>query len=77
MGFSPFGEVTKAMSVVDRLYDGYGDGAPSGSGPRQDLVQSRGSAYLEKDFPKLDTIKSATLVAAAEKAPPPPPKKTP
>jgi peptidyl-prolyl cis-trans isomerase A (cyclophilin A) len=77
MGFSPFGEVSKAMSVVDRLYDGYGDGAPSGSGPRQDLVQSRGSAYLEKEFPKLDTIKSATLVAAAEKAPPPPPKKTP
>ncbi len=73
MGFSPFGEVSKAMSVVDRLYDGYGDGAPSGSGPRQDLVQSRGSAYLEKEFPKLDTIRSATLLPPA----PPAAKKTP
>jgi peptidyl-prolyl cis-trans isomerase A (cyclophilin A) len=74
MGFSPFGEVRQAMGVVDRLYDGYGDGAPSGSGPRQDLVQSRGSAYLEKEFPKLDTIKSATLLPPAL---PPPLKKTP
>ncbi len=76
-GFSPFGEVTKGMGIVDSLYSGYGEGAPSGRGPRQDLIQSRGSAYLEKEFPKLDTIKSATLVASAEKAPPPPPKKAP
>jgi peptidyl-prolyl cis-trans isomerase A (cyclophilin A) len=76
-GFSPFGEVTKGMGIVDSLYSGYGEGAPNGRGPRQDLVQSRGSAYLEKEYPKLDTIKSATLVASAEKAPPPPPKKTP
>ena len=72
MGFSPFGEVTKAMGVVDRLYDGYGDGPPNGRGPRQDWIQSRGSAYLEKEFPKLDTIKTATLLPTA---PPPPPKK--
>jgi len=76
-GFSPFGQVTQGMGIVDRLYSGYGEGAPSGRGPRQDLVQSRGSAYLEKEYPKLDIIKSATLVASAEKAPPPPPKKTP
>ncbi len=76
-GFSPFGQVTEGMSVVDKLYGGYGEGAPNGRGPRQDLVQSRGSAYLEKEFPKLDTIKSATLIATAEKALPPPPKKTP
>lgn len=62
MGFAPFGQVTKGMSVVDNLYSGYGDGPPNGRGPRQDLIQSRGSAYLEKEFPKLDTIKSATLV---------------
>jgi peptidyl-prolyl cis-trans isomerase A (cyclophilin A) len=74
MGFAPFGEVRKGMDVVDRLYDGYGDGPPSGRGPRQDLIQSRGSAYLEKEFPKLDSINSATLLLPA---PPPPPKKTP
>ncbi len=69
MGFAPFGQVTKGMSVVDNLYNGYGDGPPNGRGPRQDLIQSRGSAYLEKEFAKLDTIKSATLL------PPAPPKK--
>ncbi|MCL4523102.1 MAG: peptidylprolyl isomerase [Acidobacteria bacterium] len=68
-GFSPFGQVTQGMGIVDRLYSGYGEGAPGGRGPRQDLIQSRGSAYLEKEFPKLDTIKSATLL------PPAPPKK--
>jgi len=64
-GFSPFGQVTQGMGIVDRLYSGYGEGAPSGRGPRQDLVQSRGSAYLEKEYPKLDIIKSATLLPPA------------
>lgn len=76
-GFSPFGEVVQGMSVVDSLYSGYGEGAPSGRGPNHGLIQAQGSAYLEKEFPKLDIIKTATLVASAEKAPPPPPKKTP
>ena len=67
-GFSPFGQVTEGMSVVERLYGGYGEGAPNGRGPRQDLIQSQGSAYLEKEFPKLDIIKSAALL------PPAPPK---
>lgn len=78
-GFSPFGQVTDGMNVVERLYGGYGEGAPSGRGPRQDLIQSQGSAYLQKEFPKLDTIKSATLVSTAAPAAPAkaPAKKTP
>src|SRR5712691_8258666 len=28
IGFSPFGEVTDGMKVVDKLYNGYGEGAP-------------------------------------------------
>lgn len=62
MAFSPFGEVTQGMEVVDQLYAGYGEGAPRGKGPRQDLIQTQGKAYLEKDFPLLDTIKSARIV---------------
>lgn len=61
MGFTPFGKVTSGLEVVDSLYKGYGEGAPRGSGPDQGRVQMEGNAYLRKDFPKLDYIKSASL----------------
>ncbi len=64
-GFSAFAVVTDGMDVVDKLYSGYGEGAPDGHGPDQGLITSRGRAYLEKGFPKLDSIRSATLVPAA------------
>jgi len=60
-GFAPFGEVTAGMDVVDKLYSGYGEGAPSGRGPEQGKIQAEGNAYLNKDFPKLDYIKKATI----------------
>ena len=62
MGFTPIGQVAEGMSVVDSLYKGYGEGAPSGMGPDQGRVQAEGNAYLKRDFPKLDYIKSAQLV---------------
>ncbi len=49
------------MDVVDKLYSGYGEGAPSGSGPEQAKLQTQGNAYLVKEFPKLDYIKKATI----------------
>jgi len=64
MGFSPFGKVTEGMGVVDKINGEYGDGPPSGSGPNQGRIQSDGNAYLKKDFPNLDYIKSATIVPA-------------
>ncbi|MFH1619966.1 MAG: peptidylprolyl isomerase, partial [bacterium] len=60
-GFAPFGRVTEGMDVVESVYSGYGEGAPSGMGPRQDFVQMKGNAYLKSDFPKLDYILSASL----------------
>jgi peptidyl-prolyl cis-trans isomerase A (cyclophilin A) len=62
-GFAPFGEVVSGMDVVNRLYSGYGEGAPSGRGPEQGRIQAEGNAYLNKEFPRLDAIKSATLAA--------------
>lgn len=62
MGFPPFGKVVSGMEVVDSLYKGYGEGAPRGMGPDQGRVQMEGNAYLQKEFPKLDYIKSAALV---------------
>ena len=60
-GFAPFGEVTAGMDFVDKLYSGYGEGAPSGRGPEQGRIQAEGNGYLMKDFPKLDYIKKATI----------------
>src|SRR5271169_299884 len=60
-GFAPFGQVISGMNVVDALYSGYGEGAPSGGGPDQSRVQREGNAYLTTAFPKLDYIKSATI----------------
>jgi peptidyl-prolyl cis-trans isomerase A (cyclophilin A) len=64
-GFTPFGVVTDGMDTVDKFYSSYGEGAPEGHGPNQSLVGNRGRAYLEKYFPKLDSISSATIVPAA------------
>jgi len=61
-GFSPFGKVVSGMDVVDALYGGYGEGPPRGDGPDQGRVQAQGNAYLEKAFPKLDYVKTATIV---------------
>jgi peptidyl-prolyl cis-trans isomerase A (cyclophilin A) len=64
LGFAPFGEVTSGMEVVDKIHTGYGEGAPRGNGPEQGRLQAEGNAYLLKNFPKLDYIKSATIGAA-------------
>ncbi len=60
-GFAPFGQVVPGMNVVDALYSGYGEGAPSGQGPDQGRIQQEGNAYLVKEFGKLDYIKKATI----------------
>jgi peptidyl-prolyl cis-trans isomerase A (cyclophilin A) len=61
-GFAPFAKVVEGMTVVDQLYKDYGEGAPRGGGPRQDLAQSQGNSYLRAQFPKLDFIKQASVV---------------
>lgn len=68
MGFAPFGVVTQGIEVVKQLYSGYGEGAPSGRGPDQGAVSSQGKAYLDKNFPKLDSIVTATIISPAPQA---------
>ena len=61
IGFAPFAKVIQGMDVVDKIYK-VGEGAPGGPGPNQGKIQAEGNAYLKKEFPKLDYIKSAKFV---------------
>jgi peptidyl-prolyl cis-trans isomerase A (cyclophilin A) len=61
MGFAPFGKVIEGMDIVDSFYSGYGEGAPTGKGPDQGRLTNEGKAYLDKNFPRLDIIKSAVI----------------
>jgi peptidyl-prolyl cis-trans isomerase A (cyclophilin A) len=54
--FSPFGKVVEGMDNVDAIYSGDGDK------PDQDSIKEKGNAYLEKEFPKLDYIKTARVL---------------
>jgi peptidyl-prolyl cis-trans isomerase A (cyclophilin A) len=66
-GFAPFATVdADGMKVVDMFYDQYGDNA----GIDQSQIEKQGKAYLDKSFPKLDTIKTAVITD-------PPPSATP
>lgn len=60
-GFAPIGKVISGQEAVESLFSGYGEGAPSGRGPAQQLIEIQGNAYLEKDFPQLDFIKKASI----------------
>jgi len=54
--FAPFGQVVKGMTVVEALYNGYGES------PDQGRIQSHGNAYLDAQFPLLDGTKHAEIV---------------
>ena len=62
MGFAPFGKVVQGMDVVQQFYSGYGEGAPGGHGPDQGRITNEGKAYLDKNFPLLDSIKAGVIV---------------
>lgn len=55
-GFAPFGQVVDGMEVVDAINAQYRQQAD------QSLIQESGNAYLNKNFPKLDFIKKASIV---------------
>src|SRR5262245_52323553 len=66
-GFAPFGEVIEGMEVVDSIYSGYGDGPPRGSGPDASRVNKEGNVYLAREFPRLDSIAHARIVAESKR----------
>jgi hypothetical protein len=66
-GFAPFAVVDgNGMNVVEMFYDQYGDSA----GMDQTNIEKLGEKYLAEKWPRLDQIKSATLVGDAAAATP-------
>jgi len=62
-GFAAFGTVTEGMDVVTGLYSGYGDADV------QDAITKQGKAFIDKNYPKMDSIKSATIIFPEPPAP--------
>ena len=57
MGFSPIGRVISGMEVVDAINAEYGET------PVQGMIETQGNAYLKANFPNLDYIEKATVLA--------------
>ena len=61
--FVPFARVIEGMEAADALYAEYGEKAGGGiRAGRQDILFEQGNAYLLREFPKLDYIKTAMIV---------------
>jgi peptidyl-prolyl cis-trans isomerase A (cyclophilin A) len=63
-GFAPFGAVVSGMDVVQKLYSGYAD-TPT---QQQGEMETQGNAWLNKNYPKLDAIKTARVTAESNPA---------
>lgn len=56
VGYPPFGEVVAGMDVVDSVYAEYP------RTPSQDSIRIQGNAYLHREFPRLDMIRTARII---------------
>jgi peptidyl-prolyl cis-trans isomerase A (cyclophilin A) len=56
--FAPFGKVLEGMDVMDSLYAKYG----AGPSAKQGDIQKHGNAFLDQNYPELDSIISSGLV---------------
>lgn len=61
--FAPIGRVVSGWVAVSRLNDEYGELQPSGTGPAWRCIYKAGNRYLQKYYPRLDSITLAKLMA--------------
>lgn len=66
MGFAPIGRVVSGMDVVEKLFGEYGEEVTGLQGE----IAMNGNAFLEKNFPKLDAIKTCRLTGPTAGAKP-------
>jgi cyclophilin family peptidyl-prolyl cis-trans isomerase len=58
--FAVLGEVVEGMDVVDKLYAGYGEP------PIQGLLEEQGNPIIERNFPRMDRIIRASVIAVPQ-----------
>jgi cyclophilin family peptidyl-prolyl cis-trans isomerase len=62
MPFVPFARIVEGVEAADALYAEYGEKAGGGiRGGQQDILFEAGNAWLLKNFPKLDYIRTARI----------------
>jgi cyclophilin family peptidyl-prolyl cis-trans isomerase len=62
--FVMLGRVVEGMNVVDSLYSGYGENSGSGMRQgRQGPIEQGGNAYLDREYPLLDRLIRACVIA--------------
>ena len=59
---TPCGQVVSGMDVVEKRYGGYGELFPTGKGPTMNDMLEKGDAFIAKEFPLMDYIKSVSIV---------------
>eukprot|EP00929_Paragymnodinium_shiwhaense_P013309 TRINITY_DN121179_c0_g1_i1.p1 TRINITY_DN121179_c0_g1~~TRINITY_DN121179_c0_g1_i1.p1 ORF type:complete len:212 (+),score=20.46 TRINITY_DN121179_c0_g1_i1:71-706(+) len=68
LGHSPWetaiGQVAEhSMNVLDKIYTGYGDMPPWGTGPEPGQIEEKGNAYIRENFPQISFIRTCQVVA--------------
>lgn len=57
-GYPPIAEITSGMEVIDTFNSAHGNGPAM----RQDSINAHGRAYLDRNFPGLDYIKTVRVI---------------
>ncbi len=59
--FVPFGRVVEGIEAADAFYSGYGEGLGGIRAGKQDAGFAEGNVFFDREFPRLDRIKSAVV----------------
>ncbi|MSO49382.1 MAG: peptidylprolyl isomerase [Acidobacteria bacterium] len=59
--FVPFGRVVEGIEAAGAFYSGYGEGLGGIRAGRQDAGFAEGNVFFDREFPKLDRIRTAVV----------------
>ena len=66
---TPIGSLSEdSLATLRRVYSGYGDMPPWGTGPAPATLVGEGNSYIRREFPRIDFIRSCAYRSAADVA---------